>query len=321
MCWFPVGSNSMGISTKDFKFHVYSCSTIPGGLIKSWHFWIVCQLKTVKNFRKIFMNMYGWRSHLSYKTKNLKIVWVKGMKIRLRKSRLCVLAEWKAPQRGNCRWCDEIMINYDGYSFYCVWHDLFKPQKMNKWICMTSLITNGLLALPGVVLVMMSVLLILKVGGPGLKKLMSWLRHIFFGLQIFRHLYLIHVGVVLLHARPQRVTSKKKRGTQKVDGPLAHLAHAVPPPLVESGWVGGGKRWDTSSMAQTHIHNCHTLNKSGQCSPKHKLFSQFWCHMTDETFSYPYTYENFPKRFHIFIWQTIQKGQLFLDTRYRAVCV
>ena len=35
--------------------------------------------------------------------------------------------------------------------------------------------------------------------------------------------------------------------------------------------------------------NFHTLNRSGQCSPKHKLFSFFfWCHMIDETVSHPY---------------------------------
>ena len=46
--------------------------TLLGVSIKSWHFWIVCQLKTMKLFREIFMNMYGWRSHLSYDTQNLK---------------------------------------------------------------------------------------------------------------------------------------------------------------------------------------------------------------------------------------------------------
>ena len=62
---------------------------------------------------------------------------VKGMKIRLRKSQLSVLAEWKAPQRRNCRWCDEFMINSDGYWLYCVRHGLFKQKFMNKWACMT----------------------------------------------------------------------------------------------------------------------------------------------------------------------------------------
>ena len=67
---------------------------------------------------------------------------VKGMKIRLRKSRLC-LAEWKAPQRRNCRWCDEFMINADEYWLYCVWHGLFKQTFMNKRVCMTFLITTA----------------------------------------------------------------------------------------------------------------------------------------------------------------------------------
>ena len=35
---------------------------------------------------------------------------VKGMKIRLRKSWLSVLADWKVPQHRNCRRCDEFMI-------------------------------------------------------------------------------------------------------------------------------------------------------------------------------------------------------------------
>ena len=34
--------------------------------------------------------------------------------------------------------------------------------------------------------------------------------------------------------------------------------------------------------------NFHTLNKSGQCSPKHKFSQICWCHMIDETFSHPY---------------------------------
>ena len=45
---------------------------------------------------------------------------VKGMKIRLRKNWLSVLGERKVPQRRNCRWCDEFMVNYDGYGLYCV---------------------------------------------------------------------------------------------------------------------------------------------------------------------------------------------------------
>ena len=127
---------------------------VPGVSIKSWHFWIVCQLKTVKQFWTIFINMYCWKCNLSYNTKQiwkylmLELVlatFVKGMKIRLRKSRLSVLAEWKVPQRRNCWWCDEFMINSDGYWLYCVWHGLFIKQKfMNKWTWIKILITNGL---------------------------------------------------------------------------------------------------------------------------------------------------------------------------------
>ena len=39
---------------------------------KSWHFWIVCQIKNVKHFLEICICMDGWRSHLSYDTKNSK---------------------------------------------------------------------------------------------------------------------------------------------------------------------------------------------------------------------------------------------------------
>ena len=66
-------------------------------------------------------------------TKNLNLfmlewalaTFVKGMKMRLRKSWLSILAEWKVPQRRNCRWCDEFMINYDEYLLYCVYMQWF----------------------------------------------------------------------------------------------------------------------------------------------------------------------------------------------------
>ena len=64
-------------------------------------------------------------------------------------------------------------------------------------------------------------------------------------------------------------------------------------------------------LAQSNFHN---LYKSGQCSPKHKLFSDFWCHMIDETFSHPYMYKISEICFTLFIWQTIQKCQLFFET-------
>ena len=44
------------------------------------------------------------------------------MKIRLRKNWLSILAEWKVPQSRNCLWCDELMINYEGYGLCC--HDV-----------------------------------------------------------------------------------------------------------------------------------------------------------------------------------------------------
>ena len=61
---------------------------IPGVSKKSWHFLIVCQIKTVTNCWKMFLCMDDWRSHLSYDTNkvdnNLRLRWalvmfVKGM--------------------------------------------------------------------------------------------------------------------------------------------------------------------------------------------------------------------------------------------------
>ena len=120
----------------------------------------------------MFICMYDWRSHLYYDAKKIwkyfMLGWalatfVKGVKIRLRENWLSVLADQKVPQRRNCRWSDEFMINYDGYGLCCVWHGLCN-QKLwisehavyifnHKWI------VEVLLALPGVVLVMVSVLL------------------------------------------------------------------------------------------------------------------------------------------------------------------
>ena len=85
------------------------------------------------------------------------VTFVKGVKIRLRKNWLSVWAERKFPQRRNCRWCDEFIINYNGYWLCCdmvnygqvSMHYIFN----HKWI------VEVLLALPGVVLVMVSVLL------------------------------------------------------------------------------------------------------------------------------------------------------------------
>ena len=46
---------------------------------------------------------------------------VKGMKIRLRKNWLSILAKREVPQSRNCLWCDELMINYDRYGLCCIW--------------------------------------------------------------------------------------------------------------------------------------------------------------------------------------------------------
>ena len=102
-----------------FRFVLYRVSQ------KSWHFWIVCQIKDVKYFWEIFICMDGWRSHLSFiwhQNKQIMPWWalatfVKGMEIRWCKNWLSILAEREVPQRRNCRWCDEFMINYDGYGF------------------------------------------------------------------------------------------------------------------------------------------------------------------------------------------------------------
>ena len=55
--------------------------------------------------------------------------------------------------------------------------------------------------------------------------------------------------------------------------------------------------------------NFHTLNKSGQCSPKHRQFSDFWCHMIDETFSHPNM--KISKMFHIFYLADYSKVSTF----------
>ena len=62
---------------------------------------------------------------------------VKGMKIRLRKNWLSILAKRKIPQSRNCLWCDELMINYDRYGLCCVWRGLCNQECMNEWPCIT----------------------------------------------------------------------------------------------------------------------------------------------------------------------------------------
>ena len=62
---------------------------------------------------------------------------VKGMKSRLRKNWLSILAEREVPQHRNCLWCDELFINYDGYGLCCVWSGLCNQECMNEWACIT----------------------------------------------------------------------------------------------------------------------------------------------------------------------------------------
>ena len=62
---------------------------------------------------------------------------VNGMKIRLRKNWLSILAERGVPQHRNCLWCDESMINYDGYGLCFVWRGLCNQECMNEWACIT----------------------------------------------------------------------------------------------------------------------------------------------------------------------------------------
>ena len=69
---------------------------------------------------------------------------VKGLKIRLHKNWMSVLPERKVPQRRNCRWCDELISNYDGYGLCWVRHGLCTQQFVNEWACITFLFTNGL---------------------------------------------------------------------------------------------------------------------------------------------------------------------------------
>ena len=77
--------------------------------------------------------------------KNLKInnAWVstghfcKGYEIRLRKNLLSILAEREVPQSRYCLWCDELMINYDGYGLCLVWRGLCNQECMNEWACIT----------------------------------------------------------------------------------------------------------------------------------------------------------------------------------------
>ena len=90
-------------------------------------------------------------------TKKIMLRWalatsVKDMKIRLRKNWLSVLAEREVPLRRNCWWCDEFMIDYDGYGLCCIWRGLCNKKFMNEWVNILNhnWIVGALLALPGV---------------------------------------------------------------------------------------------------------------------------------------------------------------------------
>ena len=64
--------------------------------------------------------------------------------------------------------------------------------------------------------------------------------------------------------------------------------------------------------------NFHTLYKSGQCSPKHKLFSVFFVswHRWDLQ-PHIHTYENVPKVFHsTYLADCSKVSTFFWDTRY-----
>ena len=90
--------------------------TIPGVSIKKVDTLNSLPTKNCETFWGNFHNNVWLKVSSIMTPKYLKILYarvsilatfVKGMKIRLHKSRLSVLAEWKAPQRRNCRWCDE----------------------------------------------------------------------------------------------------------------------------------------------------------------------------------------------------------------------
>ena len=101
----------------------------------------------------------------------------------------------------SCRYLDIGLINFTYFVFRAVY-----------WSIWTSLYNRAGAAE-----------MILKVGGPGLKKLMSGgggggggLWHIFFSdFKFFSIFNLIHVGVVLLHARPLWWRAKKKKRNSK----------------------------------------------------------------------------------------------------------
>ena len=56
-----------------------------------------------------------------------------------------------------------------------------------------------------------------------------------------------------------------------------------------------------------------SFTKVASAHPSINYFQIFWCHMIDETFSHSYIW-TFPENVSVFIWQTIQKCQLFFET-------
>ena len=86
-------------------------------------------------------------------------------------------------------------------------------------------------------------------------------------------------------------------------------------------------RWGTSHSAKCTAnfcatYNAHTLYKSGQCSPMHILFSNCWVSYDRWDFQ-PSIHMEITRNFvSYFIWQTIQKCQLFLrHPVYIYVCL
>ena len=134
---------------------------------KSWHFWILCQIKNMTHFGKIVM--YGW-------LKVSSIIWhptiwnlvmlgwalatfVKGMKIRLRNNSLSILDEREVPSVeivGGVRNLLWIMMDMG-----CAVYDMAYVIK-SLWMSGHALhfnhsgIVEVLLALPGVALVMVA---------------------------------------------------------------------------------------------------------------------------------------------------------------------
>ena len=167
---------------------------------------------------------------------------------------MSVLAERNFPQHRNCRWCEEFMINYDGYGLCCVWHGLCNQKSMNEWACITFLIIKWivevLLALPGVVLVIYN--------GIGVDGCFWWGDGTCCGLG-WAWVWLGGAGA--------------RGGTR-------HTRHKPIPIIINNKFTRpsaistlGDFSFSQNGRPILAQPNCHILNKSGQCSPKHKLLS------------------------------------------------